>query len=407
MPPSTILLLDQDDDAAALIAGVLTPAGHQLVRVTDPDEAVRRAPDHQLIIIDVVRGARGPHDVCGAIRAAPATAAPALLCIAQSDDIEERVRFLEAGADEVISKPFDGRELEARVEALMVRFRSTPELAPLALPGLGIGPDHRVAVIFSPKGGTGTTTIAVNTALALGQRKPGSVGLLDLDLQWGQVATHLNLRPTQTLAELSQDEQAQSEPELLRTYATDYESTVSVFCAPRRPDQSSLISPVHVERTLRMAATLFENIVIDAGSVLDERTLAAFAIADTLCFPIYPEIAAIKALTALLEVLTEQGHAGRTVYVINHLFAREMLKVRDIENTLAARVDLELPYEPTVYLKAVNEGVPVIKGAPRSGPAERLGQLASLLGGEGWRAAPEPVPEAKRGGLMGGFLRRS
>ncbi|HEX5465622.1 MAG TPA: response regulator [Candidatus Limnocylindrales bacterium] len=406
MPSSTILLLDQDESSADRINAILTSAGYAADRTTDPDDLLQRAEQYRLVIVDVVRGPRGPQEICRAIRDDPRISGLSILCIAQSDDVEERVGLLEAGADDVMAKPFDGRELEARIEALMVRVRTRGTMAPLSLPGLGIVPGHRVIVVFSPKGGSGTTTMAVNTAVALSQRRAGTTALVDLDLHWGQAAMHLDLRPALTLAELSQDEQALAEPDLLRTYATEYGPGLAVFCAPRRPDQASLISASQVDRTIRGAATLFETVIVDGGSVYDERSLAAFALADTLCFPIYPEIAALKALTALLEVLTEQGHAGRTIYIINHLFAREMLKVSDIEHTLGARVDLELPYEPMIYLKAVNEGVPVVRGAPRSGPAERLTRLAEILGG----TSPEPetrAPAPQRNGRLGGLLRRS
>lgn len=404
LPGSTILLLENDIAFGQTIHGILSRTGYQVTVVEDADEAFRRAGDHQLMVIDVVTGAKAAQEICREIRATQSLAGVAVLCIAQSEDVEERVRFLEAGADDVMAKPFDARELEARVEALMVRFQHRSDLTPVTMPGAVAPKGHTVVLCFSPKGGVGTTTIAVNVAVALANGRPGSVVLVDLDLQWGQVATHLNLRPTLTLAELSRDEPALAEPELLRTYALRHESGLDVICAPLRPDQASLLGAEQIERVVRGAATLFDVVVIDGGSTFDDRTMAVIGLADSVLFTIYPEIAALKALTSLLELLAEQGRVGRTLFLVNHLFAREMLKVRDIENTLAAKVELELPYEPIVYLKAVNEGVPVVRGAPRSEPAERLRRLAGLLVG-GTPTPAASAPEPKRG--LGGFLHRS
>jgi pilus assembly protein CpaE len=405
LPSGSLLLLEGDARGGARVESILGPLGYGVTIVADADEAFRQAPGHQLLIIDVVAGPRTADEVCREIRSTPALAAIPVLCVAQSEDVEERVHFLEAGADDVIVKPFDARELEARVEALMVRFRQGPDLSPVSLPGAFGRAGHRVIVAFSPKGGVGTTTIAVNTAVALAAGRQGRVGLVDLDLQWGQVATHLNLRPTMTLAELSQDEQALTEPELLRSYGVAHDSGVTVLCAPSRPDQATLIGPSHVERVIRGATALYDIVVVDAGSSLDERALTAFAQADTTVFTIYPEIAALKALTGLLELFAEQGRVGRTVFVLNHVFSRDMLKIRDIETALAARIELELPYDPLLYLKAVNEGVPIVRGAPRSEPAVRLGRLSGLLLGESGPVEPE-AEVARPAGRLGGLLRR-
>ena len=84
----------------------------------------------------------------------------------------------------------------------------------------------------------------------------------------------------------------------------------------------------------------------------------------------------------LLDYLTETGALGaRTVFVLNNAFAREMLKRTDVETALGSKIAADLPYDPFVYLKAVNEGNPVVRSAPKSAPAEKLRVLATIVFG--------------------------
>ena len=105
--------------------------GYTVTTTADADEAINKTPDNHLVILDVVTGPRSAAELCREIRNTATMAAIPVLCIGQSDDVEERIRFLEAGADDVIAKPFDPRELEARVEALLLRFQRSKDLAPV------------------------------------------------------------------------------------------------------------------------------------------------------------------------------------------------------------------------------------------------------------------------------------
>ena len=128
MPGSPVLLLSADPASAELVSTVLTGIGYTVDVVTDPDEAVARAHGHVLVMLDVVSGAKGATQVCREIRETDSGTAIPILAVAQNDEVEERIRFLESGADDVMARPFDGRELEARVEALLLRFRRAREL---------------------------------------------------------------------------------------------------------------------------------------------------------------------------------------------------------------------------------------------------------------------------------------
>ena len=404
MPSSTILVLETSAEAAATIEGPLTRIGYQVTTTADPDDAVRRAADYALVIVDVSSGPASGVDVCREIRGTAALSAIPVLCMSQTDDVEERVRYLEAGADDVVAKPFDSRELEARVEALLVRFQRSRDLAPLVRADNGAPARRSIIACFSPKGGVGTTMIAVNVATWLAARAPGRVLIVDLDLQFGQVATHLNLKPQLTIAELARDDQSLREPELLRAYVMEHASGLAVLAAPGTPESGRLITPEQVNLALSTARTAYGTIVIDAGSELDERSLAVLERAEAVVIPIVPEIGALKALHSLLEYLTEVGSAAATAtFALNHLFAREMLSMKQIEAAIGTKVEAEIPYDASLYLKAINEGIPVVRSAPTSPPAGALGKLAAIA--TGVVDAPAPSRDERRGRL-GGFRRR-
>jgi pilus assembly protein CpaE len=384
VPAASILLLEADPTSRDAISNALSGVGYTVTTVSDADDAFRRAAEHQLVILDVVTGPKTAIDVCREIRATASMAAIPVLCIGQSDEVEERFRFLEVGADDVIARPFDGRELEARVEALLLRFQRSKDLAPVMNANGTIAPrTRRIVAVFSPKGGVGTTTIATNLAMLLASRRPDRVVIVDMDLQFGQVATHLNVEVKRSLADVARDEAALRESELLRTYAIRHDSGLHVLAAPPTPELAELFTTAHVEAVLETIVGTYDLVVVDAGSELDDRTMAIFEKADNVVLVVNPEMAALKAVHSLLDYLNEAGSVGaKTTFVLNNMFAREILKMRDVESALGTKVSVELPYDPFLYLKAVNEGVPVVNGAPRSQAADRLTRLVTVTLGD-------------------------
>ncbi len=405
MPASNILLLASDAEAGEAIAEILGHARYKVMVTADPDEAFEKAADQQLVIIDVAGG--GPKsavEICREIRAVPAMSAIPVMCVSTSQDVEERIHFLEAGADDVMARPFDAREIEARVEALLLRFQRSKTLSPIvSADGLTLGRARRTVAVFSPKGGVGTTTVATNVAIAAAAERPDRVVLVDFALQFGGVAVLLNLDPKQTLADVVRDEASLREPELLRTYAMRHDSGLHVLAAPGAPEAAETITPAHVAQILATLLDGYDLVVVDAGSTLDERVLTIFEEAENVILPITPEIGALKSMHALLEYLGETGTIGqKSTFVLNDLFAREILKLSDVEAFLGAKVAIELPYDPFLYLKAVNEGVPIVTGAPKSVVAERLVKLSTIAFG----VRGVQVPTSKDGKKSGGLFRR-
>jgi pilus assembly protein CpaE len=400
VPESTILILTTET-AAPAIGPILTHVGYGVTSTGRADDALAALVDAQLAIIDIGDGlvdGRSALDICRAVRATPAVANIPVLCVAATDDVEERIRFLEAGADDVIARPFDTREVEARVEALLLRFSRSLNSGAIATDGGLVLRPNRTIAVFSPKGGVGTTTVAVNIAVAAAQRRPDRICLVDLDLQFGTVASSLDLKVGTTIADAVRDEVALREPEILRTYALRHDSGLHVIPAPLTPADHERVTPDHVDQLLRSLLEVYESVVVDAGSTLDERVLHVFDLAESIILPVYPEIPALKAVHALLDFLSDTGEVGdRYTFVLNNMFAREILKLRDIEAALGTRISLDIPYDPFVYLKATNEGVPVVVGAPRSPAADRLNELSRRAFGLDALNVPAPVEPRKRG----------
>ena len=404
MADTRILLIGSPDNDSLI--KVLGRQGRSLTRIEDPEKLASVGNDHNVIVIESVVPPKTVADVCRELRANPDLAEVPVLAVSATDEVEERIRLLEAGADDVMIRPIDERELDARVEALDLRHRRSKELRP-AGPSTVVAPTRRpgrrLIAVYSPKGGVGTTTVAVNLALAISAREPERVALVDLTPMGGQVATQLDLRPKLTVAELVRDSQGTITSDVLRsTYLTRDEPGISVLAGSAAPTAQPLMSGGEASRILEAVIAALPTVVVDLGSHLDERVMAAIDAADDLVVVVTPDFPALKSVHQFFEFLGESGKATEPTIVVNETYALQTLTPADVENALARRVTIRLPYDPLLYLRAVNQGTPVFASAATSQPARRFDQLAAVLLGED---APPAQAETRRRGLAGIFGR--
>jgi pilus assembly protein CpaE len=387
MPSNPILICARSPELRSELEAALADAGHAVESVTTPADAVavmrNRRPD---LVVAEGLAASG---AIGSLRTGGASGITPVLVVAPAQDVEARIAFLEAGADDVIDGGFARSELESRVMALLIRSgKVRPELAERTS-------SSELVAFFSPKGGVGTTTLAVNTAVLLagGGAPPPSAAngteptipssrvlLIDLDLQFGQVATHLNLTPRFDLAGLATDDQALADPELARSYLTVHGSGLAVLAAPARPEADFRVSVEHVQRIIELMRPSFDHVVVDLGSRLDPRALWMLEQADAHAFVLFPEIAALRGMSLLMAFLAETTPLqARTLLVVNHVFPKELLKTRDVQNLLHAKPAAEVPYTEVEIIRSVNEGVPLVMARPASAAAAAMRRLAQAV----------------------------
>ena len=400
MPPNTILICARAQELRTELEAALADAGHQVVSVATPADgvaAMRSAP------VDlVVAEGLAASGAIGSLRTAIDGRITPILIISPPHDIEARIAFLEAGADDVIAGGFEPTELAGRAMALLIRTgRAATDLS--SHPGTG-----EIIAFFSPKGGVGTTTLAVNTAVLLAggagakgsSRAPSTNGvlpssrvlLIDFDLQFGQVATHLNLMPRYDLAALATDDPSLADPELARTYLTTHSSGLNVLSAPARPEADFRVSLEHLQRIVEIMQPSFDHILVDLGSRLDPRSLWLLEQSNAHVFVLFPEIAALRSMSLLMAFLADTTPLkARTHIVINHIFPKELLKTRDVENLLRAKPTAEVPYTEVEMIRSVNEGVPLVSSRPTLPAAIAMRRVAQAVIG-----IEQPQVAAKR-----------
>src|SRR5258705_413594 len=184
-----ILVVDDDANVQRLLQYTLKQEGYDVVVASDGAEGFRlwgaEAPD--LILLDVMLPKPDGYQVAAKIRSEEGSAShvPIIMLTAERE-VEQKVRGLRAGADDYLIKPFHAAELLARMKSLLARF--APRESLLARPPLG-----RVLAFYGAKGGVGTTTIAINAAIALHRELGRKVALVDGNLQFGDHRVFLDL----------------------------------------------------------------------------------------------------------------------------------------------------------------------------------------------------------------------
>ncbi len=411
MPETPVLVLSSDPDRVAALRASLEAAGYRVTSAETIDAAIAGLGSCPILLV------AEPYDAtaaaaCARVRTTPALRGLAICVLTPSADVEARVAMIQAGADEVVPDLIDPRELDARIQALLLRSTRTVALATAAADSAAARRPRRSIAVFSPTGGVGTTTIAVNVAVALAAgHAPGRVAVADMHLPFGQVATLLDIRPHRTITDLGRDDVAVLDPSLIATYAERHGTGLAVYAAPGTWDPASTLTPEMAVTFIETATLAHDRIVLDLGSAVDERTVAALARVDTILLPVRPEIAALRALHSFADALADhQVDLAKTAFVVNDLAARESLKPKDVETALGRPPLAELPYDQLLYVRAANEGVPLVVGSPESAPAQALVRLASAVaGGEfghpGSGRSPSGADKkqpARFGGLFGG-----
>ncbi|MFP5283979.1 MAG: CpaE family protein [Actinomycetes bacterium] len=242
----------------------------------------------------------------------------------------------------------------------------------------------RVISVVSPKGGVGKTTVATNLAVGLAKVAPLSTVLVDLDVQFGDVASALSLDPEYTLPDAVEGP-ASRDSMVLKTFLSQHRTGLYAICGAKTPGAADAITAAHVSHLLQMLAAEFRHVVVDTAPGMNDHTLAAMDQSTDLVLVTSMDVPGIRGLRKELDTLTELGMfpSGRHV-VLNLAAANTGLTVADVEHTIGTKVDLVLP-RSKMTPASTNQGIPLLQSGVKDPMTSQLRQLVQRL------TAPAPA----------------
>jgi len=251
--------------------------------------------------------------------------------------------------------------------------------------------DHRVIVVASAKGGVGKTTVSTNLAVGLARSGTGSTVIVDLDLQFGDVASALALVPEYTLPDTVHGA-ASNDPLVLKTFLTRHPSGLYVVAGSDSPAAGDAVTSEQVAQLVQTLSQEFKYVVLDTAPGLSDHTLTVLEKATDLVLLSGADVPGVRGLRKEIDVLTELDLLPARRHLLLNMWETDAaLSMKDIETTIGSPLDIVLPRSSAVPM-STNTGVPLLQTGGRDPVAKGLQTLLD-------RFLPQAAPA--RTGLFG------
>lgn len=273
--------------------------------------------------------------------------------LARSNDV------ILAGARAFLLEPFASDDLLGtmrRVKELVTRLSGGPTAA---LPLQPMLRSRGTITVFSPKGGVGCSTIAINLAVSMFEQLEKEVLLMDGKLLFGDLDVMLNLRTQNTLTDLISHVGALDEG-LVRDVVSRHASGLLLLPSPLTVTSGQGIRPDALYHVLLELQAVFPYLVIDAGNFLNENSVTYMDASSRVLLVVNPDISSLRDASQFFEVCRTLAYPAEKIkVVVNRYDKRDGLSLMDIEKSLQVEVLETIPWDRKTALQSINRGVPV------------------------------------------------
>jgi pilus assembly protein CpaE len=396
--PARVLIVAEDPATQRNASATMRTEGHEVQVAPDAEDGFRRwaGPEKfDLVVVDgYMSGIDGYAFVQQLRDMEEKPAHVPMLLLGDDADVESKIRAFRAGADDYVAKPVNQAELSARARGLLAHIVPPPP------PTTGFRPPARgiIHAWYGAKGGVGTTTLAINSAIALLRETKQTVCLVDANLQLGDHRVFLDLGPDKhsivdavTAQSIDQD--------LLRRCVVRHESGIDLLLAPAQPEAAEHVSAErhHLYQVLEQLRAMYDYVLIDLDQRLDDHTLDVVAMADVLLMVMTADLACLKNVRLLLETLAKVGVPGeRLELVLNRSNAQTGISVKAAEGVLHRKIAHQVVNDYRTAIGSLNSGTPFMVNKPDS----QIGRAITKLAREIAPTRPETAATSRVGASL-------
>jgi pilus assembly protein CpaE len=332
---------------------------------------------------------------------------PDLILFVLSDDTERCHAALEhlhelSGVDVVVVGPRDPNLILGSLHAGAASYLDETSdlerdlsvtLGRLSSVDQGKSPSGRLITVVSASGGCGRTLVAANLAVALA-KKHGRCGLFDLDLQGGDLATSLNLRPRHSIVDLCRNLD-KLDQKMFEQSLAEHESGVCVLAGPDNWDDARHVTLDGLQKALRFGRSLFPNVVADLDAFWQKDFAYALQQSTSVVLLVRLDFAAIRKARRALSSFEKNGVDRDNVVLVAARSGRQKeISAAQVESALGMKIRHYVPEDAGAANSSTNCGVPVVLESPSSAISKSIIALAATIATDTKRAAKGADPKA-------------
>jgi pSer/pThr/pTyr-binding forkhead associated (FHA) protein/MinD-like ATPase involved in chromosome partitioning or flagellar assembly len=288
----------------------------------------------------------------------------------------------------------DGDLIKVGKSVLLYRTAAGAMAPPAAAHGATGGPSSQVITFFSLKGGVGTTTMAVNTALLVRELTKESVLLIDLSVERASVTSQLNFEVRRTIDDLAS--LPHLDPDAIAGIVAHHSSGLDILPAPPSPQTAELVTSEFMSQLFPILKEHYRWIILDTAASFSDLNLSSFDQSDLVVVLTAPDLSTLKTTQSCLDVFSALQTTGeRRLLLLNTIYPKSRLEKDEIEKALGERIDLVVPYGEEV-LQAIDHGVPIALSARQHPTVMALDGFVRKIAEV---KEPAPATRAARGGF--------
>jgi pilus assembly protein CpaE len=406
-----VVIVDDIAETRDHLARLLSfePDIHVAGSVASGTEAITLAGERDVDVVLLDINMPGMDGIATAEQLALRAPGSAIIMMSVQGEPDYLRRAMLAGAREFLVKPFSSDELAASIRQVHKRERQKFDRFAVTQPAAADGRPEaprrgpgRVVTFFSPKGGVGRTTLAVNFAVAARTELDMRVALIDGGLQFGDVGVLLNLNPkNQSIADLVR-EMAGGDMDTLESTLVEHSTGVRVLMAPPSPEMAELITPDHLQKIVAALRATHDLVVIDSSPTLQDMTLAFLDQSDVVFAVLTLEITNIKNMRQFLALADQLGYPDDKVQLLlNRADSGYGIRQQDVATSVGRKISHSVVSDGRTVVYALNRGVPFVVTARHTRVSEDVVQIArAVLRGDSEVPNDIAIRAAQRKGLF-------